>query len=275
MLVDKQSGQHMEQLQQIPTAVASLVDDYWANFLDCDVDQLVSDGANHYATTAHVGFWAIAQRSRWIVRAPIGWPRPLQEQLFRCFQPNQLPDEARLQAVLASAGGQQLYGPALIMLNTKACQAEPPWQPEGGQLGEWQPREWQPGEAPLVRALTAADQAQVAAFQVAAHPIFWSLVEPLIWPQVFGVFVKEQLVAACGVRIWGELLAELYIDTAPAHWRRGYGKLATQAALHWVHTQTTYIAESVVELANVASWRLMHKVGFTPYAYLFTSFVTE
>lgn len=275
LLVNRQSGQQMENLQQIPTATASLVDDYWANFLDCDVDQLVSNGAIHCATTpAHTGFWAIARCNSWVVRAPTGWPPPVREQLFRCFQPNQTPDGARLQAVLDRVGGQQLYGPALIMLNDQSYQAEPQWQRGEWQRGEWQPGEWQPGEAPQVRALTTTDHAQVAAFQVAASPIFWSLAEPLIWPKIFGVFVEEQLVAACGVRIWGELLAELYIDTVPTHWRRGYGKIATSAALHWVHTQTTYLAESVVELANVASWRLMHNVGFTPYAYLLTSFVT-
>jgi len=250
----------MENLQQLPTIAAPLVDDYWATFLDGEVEQLLDSDTSHCATTSvHPGFWALTRRGGWLVRVPTGWPPALRDQLFRCFQPNQRPEAARLHALLAKVGGQQLYGPALIMLNERSPQAAAP----------------APGEASLtVRALTAADQTQVAAFQRAASPIFWTLTEPHSWPQVFGVFVADQLVAACGVRIWGELLAELYIDTIPTHWRRGYGKVATTAALHWVHTQTDYIAESVVELANGASWRLMSQVGFTPYAYLFTSFVT-
>ena len=126
---------------------------------------------------------------------------------------------------------------------------------------------------PDVRPLTATDQEQALAFQVAAKPIVWSLQEPTIWPKIFGVFVEDQLVAACGIRVWGELLAELYVDTLPTHWRRGYGKIATEAALHWIHTASPYQAESVVELANAASWRLMHNAGFTPYAYMVTSFM--
>lgn len=239
----------------IPTSAATLVDDYWANFLGCELAQLNGDGTVYQLTgVQHQGIWAIARHRSWVVITPASWPSELCAQLYRCFQPDVMPDSVQLQRLLDQIGNQQLYGPALIMLH--------------GQTNG-------PDKiSPLVRPLTAADYAQIAAFQAAAHPIFWSLAEPASWPKIFGVFVEGQLVAACGVRLWGDLLAELYIDTVPAHWRRGYGKAATDAALRWIHTETAYQAESVVELANVASWRLMHNVGFLPYAYMLTSFVT-
>jgi RimJ/RimL family protein N-acetyltransferase len=90
------------------------------------------------------------------------------------------------------------------------------------------------------------------------------------WLRIFGYFCGEELVATCGVRLWGDLLAEIYIDTAPAYRRRGYGKAVTAAALHWIQTATPYYAESVVELSNQPSLRLMHSLGFTSYGYLVT-----
>lgn len=244
----------------IPTLPATLVDNYWADFLGCDLEQLLSDGTSHQLTsTKHQSIWAFARRSSWVVIVPTSWPQAVREQIYHCFQPNLVPDAVQLQRLLDRTDHQQLYGPALIMLyeRERDTQSIRPEQP----LTE-------------VRSLTAADHEQVLAFQVAAAPIVWSLQEGEIWPKIFGVFVEDQLVATCGVRIWGELLAELYVDTVPTHWRQGYGKIATAAALHWVHTESPYQAESVVELANAASWRLMHNVGFTPYAYMVTSFIT-
>ena len=243
----------------IPTLPATLVDNYWADFLGCDLDQLLSDGTSHQLTsTKHQSIWAFARRSSWVVIVPTSWPQAVREQLYHCFQPNLVPDAVQLQRLLDQTDHQQLYGPALIMLyaRDRYRQSKRPAQP-----------------LPDVRPLTATDQEQALAFQVAAKPIVWSLQEPTIWPKIFGVFVEDQLVAACGIRVWGELLAELYVDTLPTHWRRGYGKIATEAALQWIHTASPYQAESVVELANAASWRLMHNASFTPYAYMVTSFM--
>lgn len=240
---------------------ATVVDNYWADFLGCDLNLLLSDGNVYQLTSAkHVSIWAFARRSSWVVILPTSWPQAVREQMYHCFQPTSMPDAAQLQQLLAQVGNQQIYGPALILLHNRAHYTQP------SSLEQ---------SLPEVRPLTAKDQEQVLAFQRAATPIVWSLHDPIIWPKIFGVFVADQLVAACGVRVWGELLAELYVDTVPSHWRQGYGKIATAAALHWVQTESPYQAESVVELANAASWRLMHNAGFTPYAYMVTSFIAD
>jgi RimJ/RimL family protein N-acetyltransferase len=45
----------------------------------------------------------------------------------------------------------------------------------------------------------------------------------------------------------------------------------TAVALQWIQTATPYYAESVVELTNQPSLRLMQSLGFTPYGYLVTA----
>ncbi len=244
-----------------PTLPATLVDNYWAEFLGCTPEQLLSDGNVHRLTgSKHQNIWAIARHSSWVVIVPASWPQVICKQVYRCFEPNLLPDATQLQGLLDQIGHQQLYGPALILLHDRSRDPQPS-RSDNRSL--------------LVRPLTRMDDAQVSSFCTAASPIVWTLQEPALWPKIFGVFVDEQLVATCGVRIWGELLAELYVDTLPTQRRRGYGKIATDTALQWVHNESPYLAESVVELANEASWRLMHHAGFTPYAHMLISFATE
>jgi RimJ/RimL family protein N-acetyltransferase len=71
--------------------------------------------------------------------------------------------------------------------------------------------------------------------------------------------------------VWGELLAEIYIDTLPAYRHRGYGKAVTTAAVQWVLANTPYVVESVVELVNESSLALMASLHFKAYGYLLVS----
>ena len=229
-----------------------VVDAYWAGFLGCEVDLLLHSSATHLlARPDQSGLWAIMRRGGWVVTAPTLWCERLHEEIYRCFQPNLLPDVSNLERLLHSAGDQQCYGPAVILLHNQpmACSEV----------------------SATLRPLTLDDQVQVAALG-AATPWPWSLTQPEIWIKVFGLFVADQLVAACGVRVWGDRLAEIYVDTSPSHRRCGYGKAVTKAALQWIHTETPYQPESVVELSNQPSLELMKSLGFEEYGYMVMTF---
>lgn len=104
-----------------------MVDAYWAGFLGCEVDLLLNSSVTHLlATPDQFGLWAIMRHGGWIVRAPALWGERLHEQIYRCFQPNLLPDALDLEHLLESADDQQYYGPAVILLHNqpKTC-AEP------------------------------------------------------------------------------------------------------------------------------------------------------
>lgn len=234
------------------TALLRLVDQYWGHFLGCSSELLRSTTEPYLlTTTAQPGLWALACGGGWVVATPAAVGEECRPQIAACFRPGQLPTQEQLQRLCQPSALSSLYGPAMIFLQPA---------PAASLSVE-----------PAIRPLTNNDHAHVATFAAATGSLPWSLAEPDGWLQIFGYFCAEELVATCGVRLWGDLLAEIYIDTAPAYRCRGYGKAVTAAALHWIQTATPYHAESVVELTNQPSLRLMHSLGFVPYGYLVTA----
>lgn len=237
---------------RLPTALLTVIDQYWGRFFACRSDLVRHTPAPYLLTAAaQPGLWALTCGSGWIVATPEAWRADVQAQIAACFRTDQLPTHAQLQLLRAAIAAPTLYGPAAIFLHHAPSTHLP--------------------VDPAIRPLTDKDHAPVATFAAAAGPLPWSLEQPTGWLQIFGYFCGQELVATCGVRLWGDLLAEIYIDTAPAYQRRGYGKAVTVAALHWIQTATSYYAESVVELSNQPSLRLMHSLGFVPYGYLVTA----
>lgn len=233
------------------TALLNLVDQYWGQFLGCGSD-LVRHAPDPYllTTIAQPGVWALRCAGSWVVATPEAWHDQIQAHITACFRPNQFPTLQQLQIFCQTTPAATVYGPALIFLH-QSSEVHGPTDP-------------------AIRPLTCHDQHYVTAFAATADPLAWSLAQMDDWLRIFGYFRGQELVATCGVRLWGNLLAEIYIDTAPAHRRCGYGKAVTAAALHWIQTATPYYAESVVELSNQPSLRLMHSLGFTPFGYLVT-----
>ncbi|MCE7982620.1 MAG: N-acetyltransferase [Caldilinea sp. CFX5] len=233
------------------TALVNLVDQYWGQFLGCGND-LVRHAPDPYllTTIAQPGLWALRCGGRWVVATPEAWHDNVRAHLAACFRPNHLPTLEQLQPFLQTIPATVVYGPAIIFLH-QAPDVHRPIEPS-------------------IRPLTYNDHRHVTAFAAATDPLPWSLEQMDDWLRIFGYFCGQELVATCGVRLWGDLLAEIYIDTAPAYRRRGYGQAVTAAALHWIQTATPYYVESVVELSNQPSLRLMYSLGFTPYGYLVT-----
>ncbi|MCB0122045.1 MAG: GNAT family N-acetyltransferase [Caldilineaceae bacterium] len=251
-------------LTTIPRQLASshfvdlaLVDSYWTEFLGCTAEQFCEARQTQLVESSQVvGPWAFARQGNWLVTLPAGWRTYLEDvsaveqAVVRVFRPGSLPKQEDLDLFLSYFPVRERFGPALIYLHG----APPPVFANGG----------------TIRPLTVRDLPQVARY-AATTPIPWTLLEPTIWQKVFGLFVNGELVSSCAMRVWGELLAEVYVDTAPAHRCRGYGKAVTHATLQWIHTSTPYCAESVVELANTASVRLLSRLGGMPYEYVIMS----
>jgi len=238
-----------------PTIDLTAIDHYWMNFLGCTKAQLYGEGATVICPQpAFEGLWAFARQGNWVVAAPPHWCHAIGREITDCFRPNTLPTPQAVQQLLRHFPEQQLYGPSFLFLHGAPIRPTLP--------------------AATIRPLTTSDAQAVAAFAAAATPtpIPWTLDEPTIWIKIFGLFVAERLVATCGVRLWGDLLAEVYVDTAPTARARGYGKAVTHAALAWIDRDTPYHAESVVELSNGASVQLLRRLGGTLYGHMVMSY---
>lgn len=231
-------------------AMFTRVDQYWGEFFGCGSESVRCTPAPYLLTrAAQPGLFALTCGGSWVVAASDVEKEGLPAQLADCFRPAQLPAQDQLQSLRQAFPGASLFGPAIIFLHHAAT--APPIDP-------------------AIRPLTDADQSHIAAFTAATDSLSWTLEQANRWLRVFGYFYEEELVATCGVYLWGDLLAEIYIDTLPSFRGRGYGKAVTTAALHWIATATPYYAESVVDPSNEPSLRLMHRLGFVPYAYLVT-----
>lgn len=255
----------LKTIQPQPSAISLIdwdwVDSYWADFLECTVAQLCEARKTQIVEhTTLTGPWAFARQGNWLVALPADWrnrvrnPQSFADNLLQYFRPGALPKPHQIKELFADFPVRESFGPALVYLHAA-------------------PTPHVVTDA-IVRPLTLHDLPQVAAYE-ASTAIPWTLTEPTIWKKIFGLFVNGQLVSSCAMRVWGELLAEIYVDTAPAYRCRGYGKSVTYAMLQWIHTSTPFYAESIVEMSNQASINLLSHLGGKPYGYVVMSFTNS
>lgn len=232
-------------------SIKARVDEYWAGHLGCTSRELNSVQTRIIPSAEHQGLVAFSTGQGWVVAVPAHWSQELLHTLPAFFPCGQLPRMPALRQLLARRGVPDLYGPAHVFVLPTA----PPARLAAAQ----------------VRLLQVADLPALHAFEAEMGALAWSLGQGDGWLCAWGAFVEEQLVSLCSVRVWGELLAEICIDTLPTHRRCGYGKAVTSATVQWVQNNTPYLVESVVEVDNESSLALMASLHFQPYGYLLLS----
>lgn len=235
-------------MNNVSSALDDLVSRYWATYFGCSARDLDGDQTLVVQSPAYTGLMAFSKGHGWVVGVPAQWGQAIGRALSPYFVSRQLPNLNRVRQVLATRGALDLYGPARIFL-----QPAPPLV--HSQLAR-------------LRLLQLSDLPFLRTFEAEMGELAWSFGQGDGWLGAWGAFVDQRLVSVCAVRVWGELLAEIYIDTLPAYRHRGYGKAVTTAAVQWVQTNTPYLVESVVELVNESSLALMASLHFKPYGYL-------
>lgn len=235
-------------MNQVPSALAAQISQYWATYFGCAASDLDSEQTLVVQSSAYSGLVALSKGQGWVVGIPTQWGEAIGKALVPYFLNQQLPNLNRVRQVLASCGDLDFYGPARIFLQP----APPPL----------------PGVSAVLRPLQEADLFLLQTFAAEMGELAWSFGQGTGWLGAWGAFADQRLVSVCAVRVWGEFLAEIYIDTLPAYRHRGYGKAVTTTAVQWVHDHTPYVVESVVELVNESSLALMASLHFKSYGYL-------
>ena len=238
-------------MNKVSPALDEQISQYWATYLGCTPRDLNGEQTLVVQPAACTGLVAVCKGNGWVVGVPPTWGRAIGDALSPYFVSQQLPNLNRVRHVLAACGAPDLYGPARIFLQ--------PTPPPLANLPM------------LLRPLQVTDLPLLDSFAAEMGELVWSFGQGEGWLGAWGAFVDQRLVSVCAVRVWGELLAEIYIDTLPAHRHRGYGKAVTTAAVQWVLANTPYVVESVVELVNESSLALMASLHFKAYGYLLVS----
>jgi GNAT superfamily N-acetyltransferase len=235
--------------------IEARVSHYWADYLGCTVADLDGEKTRVVRSSAVSGLVAFSKGRGWVVAVTEEWGQEVATALPPYFVHNQLPDIGGIRQVLAATGVTAFYGPATIFL-----------QPAPRPLHAMPVaiRRLQPVDIPLLHLFRLEGGESVSTFGQGDG-----------WLCAWGAFAERRLVSVCAVRVWGALLAEIYIDTLPAYRNRGYGKAVTNAAVQWVQANSPYVVESVVELSNESSLALMASMQFKPYGYMLLSEATN
>lgn len=80
---------------------------------------------------------------------------------------------------------------------------------------------------------------------------------------IAATFVEQQPVSFCYAGAVTESLWDVSIDTLPEHYRHGYASLCAAYMIRHMQAQGKQAVWQSLE-ENPASWRLAHKLGFTP-----------
>lgn len=237
-------------------------DRYWAGFLGCPLAALQSAEAVWVTSEQSPGLVALSiSGADWIFAlAPgvaaesmvpfaqaLGFWRPPEDATVP--PPESGKGETHtLRELLTAAGLSAVYGPAQVLY----CEAA----------------SFRAGAIAGVRQLTADDAPAVARFRTGIGQLAWRLDDPERWIAAFGLFEGDALIAAAAVRVWNDWIGEIFVDTLPAHRRRGHARRLTRAATHWLLTETALLPQYDAELANPASLRVAQAVGYEPYGWL-------
>lgn len=228
----------------LPKPIRPTVDAYWSAFLGCDPALLRSAQPCTVRTENSPGLLALQTERDWLFAL-----HPTVT-----FAPTRLTDLLRLDPAAGKAVWQDplqqqfmdLYGPAYLLY----C-----------------PRVLHQAGPPIVQ-LDARHQDVVYQFQQSMGPVVWQLEQPHHWPRIGGIFQDQRLVAAGAVRCWGDIIAEIFVDTLPAYRNRGYAKALASELTDWVLRETPWLPQYDAEVDNLPSLRVARAVGYAYYGML-------
>ncbi|MCB9451553.1 MAG: hypothetical protein H6672_08940 [Anaerolineaceae bacterium] len=231
---------------RLPLVLRQRIDGYWARYLNCPSETLRQTG-NHVFTSPQVsGLFAIKTDTGWTAALSPGIDPAVIERIA-ALPLDRADSVATAHAILRQYGLTQPYGPAQINYCT----------PDSITTGKPIP----------YRPLTATDRAEVARFQAELGRSDWDFADHETWRANFGIFAGERLVCASQVRVWDDVIAEVFTDTVSDYRQRGYAVELTRIATQWILNETPWIPQTDAQLDLVPSIRIMNRIGFQLYGW--------
>lgn len=231
---------------QLPPLLRQKADQYWSRFLRCSPEQLRRSENSVSVSGASVGLFALKTEGGWTTVIAPGVDPAVVNHL------SELPLDdptgvAAANALLSRYGLHNSYGPAQIAYCT----------PEGIT----------PGKPITYRRLTPEDRREVEQFRADLGRDDWDFVDTDTWRAAFGIFDGDRLACASQIRVWDNLIAEIYFDTAPAYRQHGYATALAHVAARWVMDETPWIPQIDAQIDVTSSIRIINRIGFQLYGW--------
>jgi GNAT superfamily N-acetyltransferase len=156
-----------------------------------------------------------------------------------------------VQTILGQGGFHNVYGPADLLYCTALT-----FRPLAATG---------PSSPVIIDQLQDLDPARIDCFRQQMGTIAWHLDQPQLWPRICGIFDEGQLVATGAIRLWGDAIGEIFVDTLPTYRNLGYAKALAGRLTEWLLRETNWIPQYDAEVENIHSLRIAHRLGFQRY----------
>jgi len=231
------------------------IDQYWAAFLGCSTAQLNTTKPIVFRTSRIKGIAAVKKRA-WVIALNDALPQHVGFDFIAIADDPDLNDadrEDRLHRLCHNLHLAAPYGPSILH-----------YLGSGGlsQLAyEFESRELSVDDEPILQAFK----------QKLAFSPEYTLTMPDLFPYALGYFDKDTLVAVGTVRVWEDLLAEVFIDTLDEYRAQGIGSCLAFNITQWILNATSWIPQYDSEATNLASLTIAARLGFSPYGKFFVT----
>lgn len=231
---------------QLPPLLLQKADQYWSRFLGCSPEQLRQSENSISVSATSTGLFALKTEGGWTAVIAPGVDPAVVNHL------SELPLDDPTGVVVANAllaryGLRDCYGPAQIAYCT--------------------PERITPGQPVSYRRLTPEDRLEVDRFRADLGRDDWDFVDTDTWRAAFGIFDGDRLACASQIRVWDNLIAEIFTDTRTEYRQRRYAVELTRISARWILDETPYLPQTDAQIDLVPSIRIMNGIGFQLYGW--------
>lgn len=222
------------------------IDEYWANYLGCQVEDLHAAGTRTVFSERYPGiFGLMVGQARVYSIHPALQPFLADPGFF--FTPPGEFSPAAFPGLVARAGlhVQETYGP--------------------GWLTYCDPASFRPRDD---RSVCILDDTNAAEIGQLAEVVGWSELfreNSSQWIARFGLFQDRELASVAMLRAWGRQIGSLTVATRPECRGRGCASQVVSRATRWLFEETDLVPQYDTALHNLASLRVAHGLGYRTY----------
>lgn len=230
------------------------VDNYWADFLDCEPQDFYRQQSTVVARPEQAGVVGFRRQS-WVISTTTDLPMPFRRRLMTILESSD--DAPAIEQAVVGCGRDyrlhNVYGPSVVHYLDPASRLYHPGLTS--QLG--------------LCELDFSDPAPVETFLAElGETREYRFDDPQTFPIAYAAFEDRRIIGLATVRVWNDLIGEVFVDVLPGTRSAGLGTRLAARVTRWIVHVAGLIPQYDTEVTNAASIQVARKLGFSPYAHL-------